>query len=247
MEKGFYLCFRNWRRQSARIQSLWAAEKILELVLSSTSTCIGVYFTRSQPSGEIPNSWRPAKKGVEVGQRCWHSQSELGTARLPRRGQECSLCGKYPQLPRSTNLPFDFSTKPRGLQLASKVGRARQLGLRTGHPPCTAHTAGVLPPQGPVISLLGAAGAPSAARHARSVPRSSRGLASTLVQVRERAGPGAHRQARAWPLSAGGSGTPRVDSTPLAGGGQGLGGCCPGAAPTPLNRVASLWLSQRRH
>lgn len=47
------------------------------------------------------------------------------------------------------------------------------------------------------------------------------------------AGPGAHRQARAWPLSAGGSGTPRVDSTPLAGGGQGLGGCCPGAAPTP--------------
>lgn len=33
-----------------------------------------------------------------MGQRCWHSQSELGTARLPRRGRERSLCGKYPQL-----------------------------------------------------------------------------------------------------------------------------------------------------
>lgn len=139
---------------------MWAAEKILELVLSSTSTCIGVYFTRSQPSGEMPNSWCPAEKGVEVGQRCWHSQSELGTARLPRRGQERSLCGKYPQLPGSTNLPFAFPTKPWGLQLASKVGRARQLGLRTGHPPCTAHSARLLPPQGPVISLPGGLLAP---------------------------------------------------------------------------------------
>lgn len=159
--------------------------------------------------------------------RTWHSSAaQEGPRAQPLREIPAAL-------PGSTNLPFASSTKPRGLQLAPKVGRARQLGLRTRHPPCTAHAARVLPPQGPVISLLGAAGAPSAARHARSGPRSSRGLASTLVQVRERAGPGAHRQARAWPLSAGGSGTPRVDSTPLAGGGQGLGGCCPGAAPTP--------------
>lgn len=134
---------------------MWAAEKILELVLSSTSTCISVYFTRSQPSGEIPNSWRREEGGGDGAEvlalpiRTWHSSAaQEGPRAQPLREIPAAL-------PGPTNLPFASSTKPRGLQLAPKVGRARQLGLRTGHPPRTAHTARVLPPQGPLSACWG--------------------------------------------------------------------------------------------
>lgn len=172
--------------------------------------------------------------------RTWHSSAaQEGPRAQPLREIPAAL-------PGPTNLPFPSSTKPRGLQLAPKVGRARQLGLRTGHPPRTAHTARVLPPQGPLSACWGLLAPPRQPdTHVlvlgapRVLPQPSfryeRGQA--LVRTARLARGFCRRAARAllaW--------TPRPSLEEA----RAWVAAVPVLPPPPLNRVASLSLSQRR-